>query len=199
MHRLIITAHPSDVGFTHKIAKTYLESSVKAGHTAEIMGLYRPEFSQDFLVFNNPKELRNSNLQRQKIQNLIQKAEQIIIVHPLWWGGMPAIMKNFLDQNITPGFAFKYEKHPWLPSWLVIMPRKLLKGKTAKVYITSDTPKWAYAALLFPFFITWIEILSFCGIKITKLRFFGSMRHRNEQNREYLLKLVAKDARAKSF
>lgn len=44
--------------------------------------------------------------------------------HPVWWGGLPALTKGFIDRVFTPGFAFKYrENSVW---W-----DKLLSGKTA--------------------------------------------------------------------
>jgi len=47
---------------------------------------------------------------RKIIQKKIKNSQEIILIFPIWWGGMPAIMKNFFDTNLTSGFSFKYVK-----------------------------------------------------------------------------------------
>jgi NAD(P)H dehydrogenase (quinone) len=44
------------------------------------------------------------------MQEKILWADEIVLVFPIWWGDMPAIMKNWMDCNFMSGFAFKYEK-----------------------------------------------------------------------------------------
>ncbi len=54
----------------------------------------------------------------------IKWADHLVWIHPVWWGGLPAITKGFIDRVFLPGFAFKYrENSVW---W-----DRLLKGKTA--------------------------------------------------------------------
>ena len=65
----------------------------------------------------------------------IKWANHLVWVHPVWWGGLPAITKGFIDRVFLPGFAFQYrENSVW---W-----DKLLKGKTAHIIITLDQPSW---------------------------------------------------------
>ena len=108
MEKLIITAHPSSKGFTHKIAKTYFEESKEQGHNIEIVDLYNKKYELDFLRFENKKEIKVSNTAK-ILQKKIAKAKEIVFVFPTWWGDGPAILKNFLDNTLTSGFAFEYE------------------------------------------------------------------------------------------
>lgn len=64
-------------------------------------------------------------------------AEHLAFVYPIWWGGIPALMKGFFDRIFLPGFAFKYREGKAFPD-------KLLKGKTAHLLVTMDTPPWYY-------------------------------------------------------
>lgn len=66
-------------------------------------------------------------------QKMISDAEHIVIVHPIWWGTMPAILKGFFDRALTPGFGYKYEKG---------LPKKLFSDKKAVVFQTSGGPVW---------------------------------------------------------
>ena len=67
----------------------------------------------------------------------IKWADHLVWVHPVWWGGLPAITKGFIDRLFLPGFAFQYrENSVW---W-----DKLLIGKTAHIITTLDQPSWYY-------------------------------------------------------
>jgi hypothetical protein len=38
----------------------------------------------------------------------IASAEGIVIVHPNWWGQLPAILKGWIDRVIRPGVAYRF-------------------------------------------------------------------------------------------
>jgi putative NADPH-quinone reductase len=112
MHKLIITAHPSTQGFTHTLANNLRELSIAQGDTVEILDLYKTELKQDFLHFEDIRTYRDeaqNNPTTQALQKKIQEADELVFIFPIWWGDMPAIMKNFFDSNFLTGFAFKYE------------------------------------------------------------------------------------------
>ena len=84
------------------------------------------------------------------------------------WGGIPAVLKGFFDRILLPGFAFQYRKGKAFPD-------KLLKGRSAHLLVTMDTPPWYYK---------WVyrmpglhqirkNTLAFCGIKPTATLTFG--------------------------
>lgn len=163
MNYLIITAHPSTKGFTHKIAHAFQEEVVKNGHTCEIMDLYKEENVLAYLSFEDVRDTGISP-QRDRFQAAVKNADQLVFVHPLWWGNMPAIMKNWIDVVFASGFAFRYTKTG---------PEGLLKGKSARVFVTGGSPWILYALLLFPFFIIWrLFVLGFCGIKAKSTTYF---------------------------
>jgi NAD(P)H dehydrogenase (quinone) len=179
MNILIITAHPSSAGFSHRIAQSYADGA-KNSHTVEILDLYKTELKQDFLCFENIKELETDTIKK-TLQQKISWADELVFVHPLWWGGAPAIMKNFIDQNFTAGFAYKYISRPHIPKALNLLPEGLLKGKKARVFITFDAPFLVYLFMVLPFVTIWnVFIFSFCGIKIGSIRLYDRMRYRSE-------------------
>lgn len=163
---LIITAHPSSHGHTHKIANAYKEASEEKGNTVEILDLYKTEYQLPFFAFENIRELPHIEA-REKLQEKIMWANELIFVHPLWWGFTPAIMKNFLDHCLSSGMMYKYVHN---------RPVGLLTGRTAKVFITCGGPAYLYYLILMPFRTLWVHfILQFCGIKVTYFKLFGSM------------------------
>ena len=182
MKTLIITAHPSSKGFTHQIAKTYKKAKESLGVKVELMNLYDKKWKQDFLEFENMREITMDKTS-QEIQKKIKESQEIIFVAPLWWTDVPAIMKNFIDINFSSGFAFKYDKkgkqHP------------LLKDKKARIFMTCDAPSWIYKILLSPTKMLWkIWRLGFCGIKLESFKLFGEKNKQSEEQLQKYLKEV---------
>ena len=54
MKTLIITAHPSSLGFTHKIAEAYKTGAQSIGCEVEILDLYKESVKQSNLFFACP-------------------------------------------------------------------------------------------------------------------------------------------------
>jgi NAD(P)H dehydrogenase (quinone) len=168
MNILIITAHPSQNGFTHRIAKAYSVKALELNHKVQILDLYNSP-RQDFLTFECTEEQKAI---RQEYQNKITWADELVFVHPMWWGSMPAIMKNWLDMNFTGGFSHTYKNGKAIG---------LLNTKRAKVFITSDAPAFLYWFVAKPYATTWaLIVLGFVGIKVDKVKLYGNKRKRTE-------------------
>jgi len=92
-------------------------------------------------------------------------------VYPIWWGTYPALLKAFIDRVFLPGFAFKYK--PDSMFW-----DKLLKGKTARLIVTMDAPKWYYALVYRSAGHIALKkaTLEFCGVKPVTTSTFGSVK-----------------------
>jgi NAD(P)H dehydrogenase (quinone) len=90
---------------------------------------------------------------------------------------MPPLLKNFFDQTLTPGFAYKYTSKWWLPEALNVKPDGYLKGKKAHVFMTYDGYTLGFVPIAFPFITVWVvSILFWCGI--TNMRFTLHQRTR---------------------
>ena len=188
MKSLIITAHPSKFGFTHKIAAAYGAAKIENGDQSEILDLYANENRQDFLIFEDIKRM-SQDPTVERMQNKIAAADELVFIFPLWWYGEPAVMKNFWDKNFTARWAYHYVKGK---------PVGLLNGKTARVFFTSDGPWYYQWFLLQPVRnIWWLTRLRFCGIKMKSFTVFGSMRKQQENARKKMLEKVSRIAQQK--
>ncbi len=183
MKKLIITAHPSSKWFTHKIAKSFEKWAIEKWDTVEILDLYDEKHTQDYLRFEDASELQKDE-KRDSMQEKILEANELIFVFPVWWGNMPAILKNFFDVNLERGFAFKYW-NKW-PIWL-------LKWKTARVFTTCDAPSLFYKLFFLPMNLKWyfkMYLLGFCWIKLLSFDIFGLMRKKGDTEKEKILEKV---------
>ena len=91
-------------------------------------------------------------------------------------------MKNFWDKNFEARYAYRY---------IDGRPVGLLKGKSARVFFTSDGPWYYQWLLLNPVKnIWWLARLRFCGIRLKTFKVLGSMHWLDEKSREKFLKKV---------
>lgn len=191
MKTLIITAHPSSKGFTHAIANVLKEEREGRNGEVEILDLYRTDLKQPYLSFEDAREIKNPDPIRDAIHAKMAWADEYIFIHPLWWLSMPAVMKNFLDHNISSPFAYHFDakgRHPGLC------------GKRARLYITSDQSFWLYVMLGLPFIVVWvIGIFTFCGIQTDYFKVIRMMKlKQSEKLRVKMLASVKKNSRRRS-
>jgi NAD(P)H dehydrogenase (quinone) len=188
MKTLLVTAHPSSLGFTHRIAEAYKKGRESIGDTVEVLDLYKTELKQDFLRFEDIRaDLSKPDPIREQIQAKITEASNIVFVHPLWWVNPPAILKNFIDVNFSAHFAFKY---------VAGKPVGLLQGKTASVFITCDGSLWLYRLLAMPFKTIWkYPVLMLCGLKVKHFEVFDKKFKKTPEEQENFLRKVESLAR----
>ncbi len=181
MNYLIVVAHPNQNWFVHRIAKTIQQTLQKnPDNSIEILDLYRSPLRQNFLELDENNRFVDEP-SREAIQQKISRAHEIIFAFPVWWIDAPAILKNFFDQNITAGFAYKY-----IDGKL----NKFLTEKKARLFITTWAPKFIYYMGIFlPLYLSWaFGRLWYCGIKLQWITAFNKMAPSpsEEQRQEWL-------------
>ncbi len=165
----IWAAHPKARSLCESIADAYQAGVERRGVEVRRMNLSEMSFRMDFDGYGeNALPLEPDLL---AWQGALAWADHVLIVHPYWWGAMPTKAKAVLDRALTPGFGFKY--HSKGMGW-----DKLLKGKSADVIITSDTPP-LIDNLIYRKPARRVmknQVLGFCGIEPKKIIQFGSVK-----------------------
>lgn len=180
---LIINGHPNLSSFNFAIAKSYLKGAIASGAEVDTITIAELKFNPN-LEFGYQKrtELEPDLLESwQKIQ----KADHLVWIHPVWWGGLPAITKGFIDRLFLPGMAFQYrENSVW---W-----DKLLKGKTAHIITTMDQPSWYYRLFYGRPSVNQLKktTLEFCGVKPVKVTYVGIIKTAEASQREKWLQKI---------
>ena len=176
MKILVLDGNPLPSSFCGALAEQATEGATAVGHEVRQVWLSAMQFDSHLSHADPHQHLLEPNLE--DLWQAILWAERIILIHPLWWGAAPAKLKGLFDRVLRSRMAFNYQNtNP--------LPEGLLKGRTAEVIITSDTPtwffqlgyRWAWPSILKR------QILGFCGIKVTKIRNFGPMRSASEKQR----------------
>jgi NAD(P)H dehydrogenase (quinone) len=182
---LVILGHPSSNSFCGALAERYAQSALRAGH--EVRQLWLGTMDFDPVLREGYQQVQPLEADLRQAQADILWAEQLTLVYPIWWGGVPALLKGFFDRVFLPGFAFKYREGK-------AFPEKLLRGRSAHLLVTMDTPPWYYR---------WVyrmpglhqvrkTTLAFCGIEPRRTLTFGPILGSSVDQREaWLLRAQA--------
>jgi NAD(P)H dehydrogenase (quinone) len=181
---LIINGHPDKKSFCCAIAESYKKGADLNGTHCKLIHLIDLKFDP-ILTFGYRKE---SELEPDLVmmQKEILYAHHLVFVYPNWWSTYPALLKGFFDRVFVPNFAFKYQKNDLF--W-----DKLLKGKTAHLLVTMDTPAWYYWLINKSAGHNSIKIgiLEFSGVKPVKITSFGPIKSSDDAKRKLWLEKVA--------
>ncbi|MFP3597249.1 NAD(P)H-dependent oxidoreductase [Chryseobacterium sp. SIMBA_029] len=180
---VIINGHPNRDSFNFGLTKAYKEGALQSGTEVREITIADLQFDPN-LQFGYQKrmELEPDLL---KAWEIIQWADHLVWIHPVWWGGLPARTKGFIDRLFLPGIAFKYrENSVW---W-----DKLLKGKTGHIITTLDQPGWYYRLLYGRPSVNQLKksTLVFCGVEPVKVTYVGIIKTSDEKQRmQWLTKI----------
>nr|WP_145404549.1 NAD(P)H-dependent oxidoreductase [Paenibacillus xylanexedens] len=180
---LIINGHPDPQSYCRALSTSYTEGARKSGASVELIDLSEIEFNPNLRYgYRQRTELEPDLL---KAQELIRWADHLVFVYPMWWGTMPAVLKGFIDRIFLPGFAMRYRENSVL--W-----DKLLKGKSAQLIVTSDTPR-LYNALVYGnagHRLMKNNILKFSGVSPVRVTDISPVRNSTEAFRQKWLDKV---------
>lgn len=183
-HLLIINGHPDKQSYNYALSEAYKTGAQETNATISQINISDLNFNPNLQFgYRQRTELEPDLIDAiEKIKN----ANHIVWVFPMWWYGYPAIMKGFVDRTFLPGIAFEpIEGKP--------LPKKLLKGKTARIIITADAPRWYdYLFMKSPAINQFKKgTLEFCGIKPVKLTYIAPVKNSSLDWREKWLEKIA--------
>lgn len=185
MKTLVIYAHPDHESHA-KHTLELVEAKLKHGkEDYEVLDLYHikfdPVLSKEELYERREK---GPLADVAKMQKKISDSDHLIVIYPIWWNGMPAILKGFIDRVFGPGFAYKYVNG---------IPHGLLKGKKATVFATTGSKKLLTCLFLGNRFKknATRDIFGFCGIK-AKVYHTDAALGLNDNQKEKIRKNVEK-------
>lgn len=120
-----------------------------------------------------------------KYQKILLNTDRLIILTPIWWYGLPAIYKGFLDKVMLKGFAYDEEKGRLIG--------KLKNIKETIVITTAEAPKWYVKYFAGnPIKALKNRVFKDMGLKNVKWIHFGNIKKTTEENRIKFLDYVGK-------
>jgi putative NADPH-quinone reductase len=166
LHYLIIKSHPYEGSFNNGAANLLKETAQSRGHSAAEIDLiadgFDPVMSAEDLQAWRQGESHDPLVK--KYQALIESADMLVFLFPVWWGVMPAVLKGFCDKVLIPGWAYKYDENDKMVG--------LLKNKKAIVVVTMEVPMAVFEdQLMNPIEGAFIKnTLQVCGIEVVQYK-----------------------------
>lgn len=171
---------------SNEMADLYEREARSAGHEVRRANLGDLQF--DPILHKGYKVIQELEPDLKQVQEDMKWADHFVLIYPLWWAGMPALLKGMWDRMFIPGFAFRFWKSGL--GW-----DRLLSGKTARVLILSKN--WPILErVLFGDFKNEVgkALLGFAGYKV-RITEFGDSETPSESRKKALVAKVAKFAR----
>lgn len=152
MNILIVLAHPEPKSFNGALFDVAVDTLRGLGHVVATSDLYRMGFDpvSDRHNFTSVKDPEYLKLQLEEthaseiggfapeIEAELRKVEAcdlLILQFPLWWFGLPAILKGWVDRVMAMGRAYGYGH---------IYETGKFRGKRAMLSLTTGGPAEAY-------------------------------------------------------
>jgi putative NADPH-quinone reductase len=177
---LILHGHPDTKHphLCHALAESYAAGAESAGHAVRRIDIG----TLDFPLLRSKAEWDEGALPAglAAAQADIAWAEHLVLLFPLWLGGMPALVKGFLEQVARPGFALSRFTEGR-------MPKKLLAGRSARIVVTMGMPALVYRWYFRAHSLKALErnILGFVGIAPIHETLVGSVESLDDKQRAH--------------
>lgn len=173
-HILLVLGHPNKDSLSSLILQNYRKGAESAG--AEVKQIIVRELDFEPILFKGYKRTEELEEDILHSQRLFNWADHIVFIYPNWWGTYPALFKAFIDKVLWPGFAFAFK--PGILNW-----EKLMRGKSARIFVTMDTPLWYYHIVQgAPGHKAMKQAtLRFCGFKPVRIKSLGPVKKATEK------------------
>lgn len=183
---LILLGHPDASGLCGTIAETYEKSAREAGHSVTRMNIGQMQF--DPILHKGYRAIQDLEPDLKLFQERLAAADHFVIIHPVWWTGMPAILKGLFDRAWLPGSAFRYIK---IHGKNTIFWHRLYRSKTARLVVTSGSHPWLVRMLpgTVNAQLRW-GILWFAGFRV-RTTWYGPSEHPTERQRARWIRKIS--------
>jgi NAD(P)H dehydrogenase (quinone) len=185
MKHLIVYSHPNPKSFCHAILEEVIKTLKLRNHDLVVRDLYDLKYNpvlstSDFVAIqsgNIPHDVKEE-------QNFIIWSDIITVIHPVWWTGIPAMFKGYIDRVFSHGFAYAIGDKGL---------EQLLKGKKVIIFNSQGTPKEIYDASGMSNAMHMTSdtgIYQFCGIEVLEHIFFSAVPYVDDKTRKDYIEQV---------
>lgn len=130
MPAIVIDGHPDSHSLTASLAQRYA-----AGHgDAQVLALRDLDFDPNLRFGYRKRMTLEPDLVAAR--RALHDADTVVIMTPLWWGSVPALLKGFFDRALLPQQEYRFSPRG--------IPEGLLPARRGRLVLLADTP-WYFA------------------------------------------------------
>ncbi len=165
MNVKIIYAHPYEGSYNKAILDSVTAGLKEAGHSIDLLDICKDDFNP-VMTEEDLKAASQKTVVDPKVleyQGRIEKVNHLVIIFPVWFECMPAILKGYFDKVFSNGWAYKSVEGK-------NQPVGQLTYLNATVITTMGVPKFVYNLFLNNALqgVLIKGALKFCGVQKVK-------------------------------
>ncbi|AOZ88292.1 NAD(P)H dehydrogenase [Bacillus xiamenensis] len=184
MNHLIIFAHPQQ-SLNQTLLDLVVSTLLNNGHDVTVRDVYAIGFPPE-LTLAEKAAMKSGDvpIAIQTEQKLIQQADVLTFIFPIWWTGFPAMLKGYVERVFSEGFAYQINEHGAIDN--------LLQDKKAVIINTHDAPRTFLDSNMIAapshHMTTDTEVFNFIGIEPVERLLFSSMEQASADDIHEILK-----------
>lgn len=179
MNALVVVSHSDPDSLTHHVARSISDEIRTSGGTVETADLAAENFDPRFSIEDLNLFRGNSTPPADVIaeQERIDRAHHLVLVFPMYWWSMPALLKGWIDRVFVGGWAYEYN-----PGIGVV--KKLDRLVVHLVVVAGDTAEDFERHGVYDAFRTQIErgIVEYCGATVGSTTFLHGSDTRTRED-----------------
>lgn len=122
MKTLLVFAHARRSSLTGQVADAFRAAAEANGHAFEIADLAHEGFDPvlretDEPDWNDPDKVYSEAVRRE--MQRVERNEATVMVFPVYWWSMPALLKGWIDRVWNNGWAYGARKFPQKRAWMI--------------------------------------------------------------------------------
>jgi NAD(P)H dehydrogenase (quinone) len=162
---LLVLAHPRRNSLTGQVADAFCAAA--SGHAFEWADLAQEGFDPvlreaDEPDWDNPDKAYSAEVRRE--MQRIERNEATVMIFPVYWWSMPALMKGWIDRVWNNGWAYGARKFPQRRAWMIGIAGGLESSFIKRGYDTAIRTQLD------------VGILDYCGVQERRLELlYGSI------------------------
>ncbi|KEP25288.1 NAD(P)H-dependent oxidoreductase [Bacillus zhangzhouensis] len=183
MNHLIIFAHPQQ-SLNQTLLDLVVSTLLNNGHDVTVRDVYALGFQPELTIAEKAAIKRGdvpTAIQTEQI--LIRQADVLTFIFPIWWTGLPAMLKGYVERVFSEGFAYQINEHGAIEN--------LLRDKKGVIINTHDAPRtFLDSNRIVPpshHMTTDTEVFNFIGVEPVERLLFSSM---NQASADYIHEIL---------
>ncbi|WP_313810581.1 NAD(P)H-dependent oxidoreductase [Glutamicibacter sp.] len=108
-HLLTVFAHPVPGTYPNAVLGAFHQPFLDAGYSIDLLNLHQEQFDPRFTNADHahfwggpvPEDI-------QQMHDRVEAADRLAFIYPVYWWGMPAMMKGWIERVFTGGWAYQF-------------------------------------------------------------------------------------------
>ncbi len=159
MKTLLVVAHPRAASLTHAAARAFADAAMARGQDVEIADLVAEGFDPVLREPDEPDWVTPGKVFSAAVQAEMARVgrnDATVMIYPVWWWSMPAVLKGWIDRVWNQGWAYDGATYPHRRVWSIG-----IAGNSGEAYATRGYDEALRVQVE-------VGILRYCGVADTR-------------------------------